>query len=177
MNTITHNLSLFAKKWYIGETTLFLALTLLIPSLVHLIPTNDGISMGARLLPIFYAPFVATILFRYPVGLVIALIAPSVNYLLFGKPALPIVAVLSLELVLFVSIVALLNKIKQVRYVLAALGYVLAKFISSSLVLLFPQIVEMKAKSFLLQSLSNAWLGLLVLVILSTLIAKFKKNS
>lgn len=176
MKTVAKNISIFAKKWYVMETTFFLALTLIIPALVHLIPTTDGVPIGARFLPIFYAPFVATMLFRYPVGLFIALAAPSINYLLFGKPALPIVGVLTLELTIFVSLVTLLSKVKELRLGLAAIGYIITKLFSTTLIAIFPQIVAMKAQNFIFQSLSNAWAGLIVLVILSIVIDKYKSK-
>ncbi len=181
MNSTTQNITQLAKKFYVAETTIFLALTLIIPALVHQIPSNDSVPIGAKLLPIFYAPLVATILFHYRVGLFIGIAAPLINFTLFGKPALPIVGVLSLELVLFVSIVALIYTskfefTKPLHFIIGALGYLIAKLISSSLVFLFPQIVAIEAQKFLFQSVSNAWLGLIFLAIISTVITLFDRN-
>ncbi len=181
MNSTTQNITQLAKKFYVAETTIFLALTLIIPALVHQIPNSDSVPIGAKLLPIFYAPLVATILFHYRVGLFIGLAAPLINYSLFGKPALPIVGVLSLELVLFVSIIAIIytlkfNFTKPLHFIIGALGYLIAKLISSSVVFLFPSFVAMEAKTFLFQSVSNAWLGLIFLIVISTAITIFDRN-
>ena len=63
----------------IPHTLIILAATMLLPVLFHLIPPVRDVPMGARLLPLFYAPLVAVLLFRPHVGLIAAALAPMLN--------------------------------------------------------------------------------------------------
>ena len=87
------------------DLAVFLGLTLLAPWVVHMIPSWDDSPIGAKMLPIFYAPLIAALTGRGQVSVIVALLAPWVNHLLFGMPPRPIAILLNIELVVF-SIVA-----------------------------------------------------------------------
>ena len=54
----------------------FTALGLSLPIILHLLPSTVGVPMGPKLLPLFYAPFIAVLFFRFPVALFVALLGP-----------------------------------------------------------------------------------------------------
>lgn len=105
---------------------LTLAATVALPILAHLLPPLAGVPWGARLLPAFLAPLVAVYLFHPAVALIAAAAAPLLNYWLTGMPAQPVVASLTLELLLFTGLVLTLRA-RWPRFWLAApLAYVAA---------------------------------------------------
>jgi membrane-associated HD superfamily phosphohydrolase len=78
-----------------------MALMIVLPMLVHLLPAVGKTPLGAFLLPIFYAPLAAIFLFHPLVSIFAGLVVPYLNYVLTGQPALPVAASLSVELLLF----------------------------------------------------------------------------
>ena len=72
----------------ISWIALFLALALLAPSLVHFIPSWDDSPIGAKLLPIFYAPLIAALTRKSHVSIVVAVMAPWLNHVLIGMPSM-----------------------------------------------------------------------------------------
>ncbi|MCP3927864.1 MAG: hypothetical protein GY705_02050 [Bacteroidetes bacterium] len=119
------------EKLLVKETVLILALTMILPFIFHLFPIQSATPIGAIFLPIFIAPFIGIVFFRFHVGLIAALLAPWLNYLLTGSPVLPVVSILCLELVVFVAIAYPLLKNNTFRWVAAPLAIILAKVISS----------------------------------------------
>ena len=61
---------------------LFIAGNILLPQLCHLIPAG-----GPTLLPIYFFTLIAAYKYGFRVGLLIALLSPVINHLLFGMPA------------------------------------------------------------------------------------------
>ena len=104
-------------------TTVFLSFAL--PFVSHLVP-QSGIPLGARFLPIFYAPLLAAAFFPPVVALVASLLAPLLNHLLLGNPPLPMTAQLTAELLTFSAAVLLLKKYVPLWFS-APLGYLIAK--------------------------------------------------
>ncbi len=142
--------------------TLFLMWAL--PLLVHIIPLTGPAPVGARLLPIFYAPLLAAWIFHPAVGLLASLLMPFINHAFTGMPTLPMTALLSLELVVF-SFGLLLNRKYWPKLPLAPLVFVAAKVISAIL-LVFVAIVPASPWAYLVSSLQNALPGLLILLVL-----------
>ena len=103
-------------KIQIKEAAIILGITILMPFIIHLLPIVDNVPIGARLLPIFYAPLIAVIFFRWHVGLLAALLAPVINFLITGSPQWQVVIILTYELTLFVVFISLLKDIKIVRW-------------------------------------------------------------
>jgi hypothetical protein len=159
----------------VRATVLALAATLLIPFLVHLIPAPGPVPIGARLLPMFYAPFVAAALFRYPVGLAAGVLAPVINHLLTGRPALPLMGILSVELAASVLVAAALLRVPYLRWVAAPLSYLGAKVVSTTLLALLPGWMPGTAPlDFAFSSVANAWPGLVILLILNVAVLRSK---
>ncbi|MDH3247018.1 MAG: hypothetical protein OEM26_20515 [Saprospiraceae bacterium] len=155
-------------------TVIVLAVCVGVPFLIHLIPFSGSVPIGAKLLPMFYAPFVAMILFRFKVAFVAAVLAPLVNYALTGQPILEITLLLSLELGLFSIFVYLLLQGSMLKWVAAPLAYLLAKLISSSVIGWFP--IKMTSIDFWTSSVSNGLPGLIILLSLNVLILKLWKS-
>lgn len=160
----------------VKETILVLAATLLMPMLIHLIPVSASTPVGAVLLPIFYAPLVAVIFFRFHVALIPALLAPVINYFLTGHPAAHLLPVMTIELVVFVSAIAFIISMKnQISWIAAPLAYVVAKVGSVILLSIFPALMEIGGFEFAMISLSNAWPGMIMLLIINIVCLKLKK--
>ncbi len=115
----------------IKKTAVILTASVILPFLVHFIPAYGGLPAGARLLPIFYASFVAIVLFKPQVSIINALFAPLLNVLLTGMPAGKIAIVLTFEL-LFFTVIAWTIRLRYKKFWLnAPLSYLAAKFISA----------------------------------------------
>jgi hypothetical protein len=111
---------------------LTVAAALLLPLLFHLLPASGGVPLGARLLPIFYAPFLAAIFFGPVVALVAALGAPTLNHLLTGRPASEMVGLLTLELLLFVGLILVARARWPRSPIIAPAAYLLAHFLAGA---------------------------------------------
>ena len=103
--------------------TTFFAFAL--PFAFHLVP-QSGIPLGARFLPIFYAPLLAAAFFPGVVALAASLFAPLLNHLLLGNPPLPMVAQLTAELLIFSATVLLLKSYAPLWFS-APLSYLVAR--------------------------------------------------
>jgi len=116
----------------ISITAVALGLAVLLPFLFHLLPVSGGVPLGARWLPIFYAPLLVLAVLGWRWALFPALAAPSLNHLLTGRPTAELVGMLTLELALFVSLLALAARRSPRLLLLAPLAYVLAKVFASA---------------------------------------------
>ncbi len=142
------------------------------PFLIHLIPPYNGIPIGALLLPMFYIPFIALFAYDWKVALPIALLAPLLNFQLTGNPNWEFLAVLTLELILFTGIAYWLLKGNVFKWLAAPLGYLVAKIISSLLLIVIPLLPAVPWE-FFLTSLSRALPGIAVLFLINFLLLKF----
>jgi hypothetical protein len=120
----THTLQLSRPK-LISVTVVTIVLSFALPFVFHALP-QSGIPLGARFLPIFYAPLLAAALFPAFVALLAGLLAPLLNHLLLGNPPMPMVVKLSAELVIFSTLILLLKKYLPL-WLLAPLAYLVAK--------------------------------------------------
>ena len=146
----------------------------LFPFLVHLISPAQGIPLGARLLPMFYAPLVAALLYRYHVAVIAALAGPLLNYWVTGHPLPSMLLTLTLELVLFVSIVFLLrNKRGVMPWILAPLAYILALGFAA----LIKGLGEAQAWDFFSQAISTGWMGVIILWMINLIIGVLKADN
>ncbi len=168
MRTYSPNLPAFLKedRLSVRATVVVLLATLLLPVLVHQLPLAGNVPAGARLLPMFYAPFVAAVFFRPRVGIIAGLLAPVINHLFTGFPAWPIVGLLSTELVCFALFAAILLRLPVVQWLAASLSYLAAKVVSGTLLALFPGwLPDQQPVEFALTSIRNGWPGILVLTV------------
>lgn len=96
-------------KTYLAAT-LFVLGNLILPQLCHWIPNG-----GPALLPIYFFTLIAAYKYGWKVGMLTALLSPSVNYILFGMPsleALPIIVMKSSLLAIIAGLVA--QKLQQI---------------------------------------------------------------
>jgi hypothetical protein len=146
----------------------------LLPLLVHIVPLDGPVPVGARLLPIFYAPLLAAWIFHPVVGLFASLLMPFINHAFTGMPTLPMTVLLSLELVVF-SLGLLLNKKYWPRLPLAPLAFIIGK-VFSAILLVFVAIVPASPWSYLVSSVQNALPGLLILLVLHLALLRFPRE-
>lgn len=167
----THSLK---RPLLISATVVTVALTFALPLLFHLLPSS-GIPLGARFLPIFYAPLLAALLFPPAVALSASLIAPFVNHALTGNPPLPMAAQLSAELLVFTGVVLLSRRRWPQLPVVAPLAYLVTRAI-----VFFAQqpaaVLSSGAWGVLLSSLGVALPGLAVLFVLNLITVGWRKR-
>jgi hypothetical protein len=156
------------ERLEVSWIAVFLAMAFLAPYVVHFIPSWDDSPIGAKLLPIFYAPLIAALTRKAHVSIVVALMAPWLNHVLIGMPSVPMAFILSVELVLFSAISARLAPGNTGRAWLGPLSYLLAKPAGLAVLLLVPGFLS-GAPSLVqfANSIMNAWPGLVVLALLS----------
>ena len=152
-----------------------LPVAIALPILVHLAPPYNGFPMGAYLLPMFYMPIVALIAYRLPVALLLAILAPPLNFLISGNPHWGLMAMLTLELVIFtlLAYVFLLQRI--IKWIAAPLAFLGAKTISSALLIFIP-LIEANPGQFFSTSLNNATIGILILLAINIVCLKYLPN-
>ncbi len=159
----------------IPAALLTLFLMWLLPFLVHLVPLSGPVPLGARLLPIFYAPLLAAWLFRPAIALIASLLMPFLNHVFTGMPTLPMSILLSLELIVF-SLVLLLNRNYWPQWPLAPLAFVLGKVVPAVVLIFFP-ILTVSPWAYLTSSLQNGLPGLLILLLLHLVVLRFTRQS
>ena len=153
-----------------------LAAGLLLPPVLHLLPSFGGVPTGARLIPLFYAPLVAAVFFSLPVALMVALFPPIFNFLAFGRPTLFSASVLTFELAVYVTALQLLTRrVPALCWWLGLSAYAAAKTLSVLLLLILGALSIYKGVepvSFLRASVGNAWPGLIVLLCLGLMLER-----
>jgi hypothetical protein len=125
----------------VSELGIVLALAVMFPFLIHILPVPDDTRLGPRLLPMFYAPLLAALLGRTQSAVLVALIAPWLNWLLTSHPAPRGAIVMTVQLVVFVAVVRLLMAKVGPRWFLAAPAYFLGFATSTIVVALFPELI------------------------------------
>ena len=155
----------------IPATLATVAATLLLPFLVHLLPPSGGVPLGARLLPLFIAPFLAVVLFHPAVALVASLVTPLLNRLLTGQPAWEMSVLLTVELFTFSLAAWLLVRRWPKFWGNAPLAYVIAKAASLLLLSVLP-LLPVSPWRFFGSSLQTALPGVLVLLVLNFIVVR-----
>ena len=172
VTTATSSDSIF-KKVSTKETPVVFALAAVTPMLVHLLPTWDAAPLGAHLLPMFWMTFIAVYLYGAGVGALAGLAAPLVNLVLTGLPAWKYLGVLSFELVVFALATAWAVKRYPRVWLLAPLGYLVAKIFSTSMQAATSVFGDIGAPLvFFKHSIITALAGLLVLAVINVLCVK-----
>lgn len=146
------------------ETTVLLVVAWLIPFAVHLLPWSGEVPLGAHLLPMFWAAFASVYLFGLRTGLLVGLFAPTINLLITGFPAMRWQGVMAFELIVFALFAWWMVRRVPRLWLLAPLGYVVAKVSSTLLQLVVAPFGEIGSPAtFLIHSLRNGLPGLAVL--------------
>ena len=121
------------RKVTAREATVLLAIAWLIPFLVHLAPWPGARPLGAYLLPIFWATFVAVYFYGAGAGLLTGLFAPAVNLLVTGLPAWKSFGVAGVEVVIFVLFATWTVRRAPRGWWWAPLGYLAARIVAALL--------------------------------------------
>ena len=162
------------KKLTVREAAVLLALAWLIPFLVHLVPWSGARPLGAYLLPVFWATFIAVYFYGAGAGLLTGLFAPAGNLLVTGLPAWKSFGSLSLELVVFVLATTWAVRRAPHGWLFAPLGYLVAKTVS---VLLLSATTAFgspgAAAIFFTHMLAGGVAGLVVLALINAALVKF----
>ena len=165
--------SIVYKQVSIREASIVFLLAAVTPLLVHLLPSWDGAPLGAHLLPMFWMTFIAVYLYGGGIGALAGLMAPLANLVLTGLPAWKYLGVLSCELVIFALATAWLVKRFPRVWMLAPLGYLVAKVCSTSMQAVTGVFGDIGAPLvFFRQSLVTALAGLLVLALINGICVK-----
>ncbi len=152
----------------ISEIGIVIGLTMLLPFLVHFIPSWDDSPIGGKLLPIFYAPLIAAITRKLHVSLIASLLSPWINYLIFGAPALPIAWMLFAQLMPFAFIAYWMHRKLGSNYFNGVVAYLVSKPLIALLFFALPQTMgNMNLQYHLIQATLHAWPGLIIIALIS----------
>ena len=119
-------------------TALLLAIAWAIPFVLHMGPWGNGaVPLGAFLLPMFWAAFIAVYLYGLGIGLVVGLFSPFLNLITTGMPAAAELRMMMLELAVFVVLSWLVLRKPRGRkfWLLAPLAFIAAHICSTGVVL------------------------------------------
>lgn len=138
-----------------------------VPFLVHLAP--GGSSIGTTLLPIFWTPLLAVLLFGPVPGVSAALLAPILNHWITGMPPSFLVPTLTAELAVFVGLLLVFAKTKSLVRTpfLAPLAYLVARLVVGAVFLAIGSTSGTFAGLF--TSLPSAIPGVLSLLVVNAL--------
>ncbi len=145
-----------------------------VPFLVHLIPFESSVPLGAIWIPLFYIPLVAVLLGRFKLGFVAGILAPFLNFLITGQPAISIVLMLAGEVALFSIAVLMLYRNQYLRWIAAPLGYLMIKFVSAQFAPYLP--FQQPPWDFWVTSIQNAVPGIALLALLNVVVVWIWKN-
>ncbi len=156
------------------ELGILLALSLLFPFMVHLIPVPEEARLGQRLLPMFYAPLLGVLWGRPRMAALVAMLASWLNWLLTRHPSPPGAALMSLELLVFVGTVATLQARLGLRWFLAIPSYVAGKTATVAAAGLFPVLIGGRPLlAWVTNALGQGLPGLAILVVLTVFVLNF----
>jgi hypothetical protein len=152
----------------VRSNALVLAVALLMPVILHMTPWGGGVPLGALLLPMFWAAFVAVFFYGFMAGALVAVLGPVLNTFLTHFPEFRMNAMMSFELGVFVVFTwaVLRSERGRVFWLLAPLAYVVAKVCSCGVRAAGAENVSVVTESFL-RSVSNGVPGLVVLAVIN----------
>lgn len=162
------------RKLTVRDAAWLLALAWLIPFLVHLAPWAGARPLGAYLLPVFWATFIAVYFFGATAGLLTGLFTPALNLLLTGLPAWKSFGVISLELVVFVLATTWMVRRAPRAWLWAPLGYFAAKTVAALLLAAPANFGSVEATThFFSHLVAGGAVGLVVLALINAALVKF----
>ena len=165
------------RPFQIPTFAIVLALTMGLPILFHLLPTFDSTPLGARILPMFFAPLIASLLYRPHVGLLAALCAPLINYSITAKPASDIFLILTIELVVFTFASIVLKKYSVPAIIHVLLSFSIAKLFCLICILYLPfQIYAGNAMDYFVSSSMVGLPGLVIMTLIAIYLIRVRKN-
>ena len=123
------------------EMGILLSLSVMFPFMIHVIPVPGDERLGPRLLPMFYAPLLAGLLGRPRSALLLALVAPWLNWALTAHPTRLGAVVMMVELIGFVFGLRFLLAKAGACWFLAAPSYFVGKMAAVAVGALFPALI------------------------------------
>lgn len=152
----------------IAQSTVVISLAFLLPFMVHLIPFSGEIPLGARFLPIFYAPLLAAFWNLRTAG-VATIAMPFVNLLTTGNPPSNFALIMTLEVAVFLLLAWKLKTVNKINIITGPLSYLGAKVVSSIIlgITLFLGYTQIAPLDFALNSILNGIPGIIVMFIIS----------
>lgn len=152
------------------ELGILLSLSVMFPFMIHLLPVPDDVRLGPKLLPMFYAPLLAALLGRTQTALIVAVVAPWLNWALTSHPAPRGGIVMTIQLLVFVfSLRALLRGVGP-RWFLAAPAFIASMAAAALVVAVFPALIGGRGVvPWATQSLVTGLPGIAILVLINWL--------
>lgn len=121
------SITTFLSAGQIRQTAILLGLSLFLPFVFHLLPSYDDSAWGPRLLPLFYAPILAALLYKPHVSLILAVVPLALNHLITGRPPGPVAVQLSLELLVFTGLARFFAGKQLPFWLIGPAAYILGK--------------------------------------------------
>jgi len=166
------------NSWSVSEIGVVAFLTALMPYLIHLIPSWDDSPIGAKLLPLFYAPLFAAFNKHYRISLVIAFLSPWINHLVFGNPPFGLALILWVELSVFSILIYLAVRFGLRQTWIAPIAYLLCKPFSALVLFIAPSLLPVpNPLIFVASSVTNAWPGIILLALMAWVAKKLHSHS
>ena len=157
-----------------GEIGILLALSLMFPFLIHILPVPDDVRLGPKLLPMFYAPLLGALLGRTRSAIIVALAAPWLNWLLTSHPAPLGAVIMMLQLLVFVGVMRALVSAVGSRWFLAAPAYLGGLAASAAAAAIFPNLIGGRpAVAWALQNLVVGLPGIAILVAINWVAVRY----
>ena len=155
------------------ELGILLSLSVMFPFMIHLLPFPEDARLGPRLLPMFYAPLLAALLGRPQAALIVAVVAPWLNWALTSHPAPRGGIVMTIQLLVFVLSLGVWLRGMGARWFLAAPAY-FAGLVASALVAgVFPDLIGGRAVApWAAQSVVTGLPGIALLVLINWLVIR-----
>jgi hypothetical protein len=156
------------------ELGILLTLSVLFPFLVHVLPVPESSRLGARLLPMFYAPLLAALWGRKQTGWLVALLAPWLNWALTGHPAPLGAIVMMIQLLVFVVMVPPLLTVKFARWFVAVPAYIAGMAASLLAAVIFPDLIGGRPPfTWVVNSVVFGLPGVAALVVITALVLRY----
>ena len=155
------------------ELGILLSLSVMFPFMIHLLPVPEDARLGPRLLPMFYAPLLAALLGRTQTGLIVAVVAPWLNWALTTHPTPRGGVVMTIQLLAFVLALHALVRGCGSRWFLAAPAYLASMAVASLAVGAFPALIGGRSvMPWVAQGVVTGLPGLAILVAINWLVVR-----
>lgn len=156
------------------ELGILLTLSVMFPFMIHVIPVPENAQLGPRLLPMFYAPLLAGLWGRPRSALVVALLAPWLNWALTAHPSPPGAIVMMVQLLGFVYVLRTLLAGVGAHWFLAAPAYFSGLAASMLVTGIWPTLIGGRpALAWAAQSVAIGLPGIAILVVLNLLALRY----
>ncbi len=174
INSNTVAIDSLIKRLQVKEITILIAASVFLQFIIHLIPAANGVPLGAILLPMFYAPLIAVMFYKFRTALAVTAFVPILNYLITGNPRLETVPLLTFEVLLFVLMLTAFLKYNKLNKVGALISILSAIVVMPLIFGIFGN--SGFSASHILISLKNAFPGMIIIVLLNFLLLRLKER-